>query len=65
MMERLGRFWGHKNWKVRHGLLQFVAEAVATTGEAALVPPRQGAQGDADSGWVLHRVIGLVGDPER
>lgn len=58
-MEKLGRFWGHKHWKVRHGLLQFVAEAVATSGETALVPPRD------ESAWVLHKAIALVGDPER
>ncbi|KAF8062702.1 clasp1b [Scenedesmus sp. PABB004] len=58
MMEKLGRFWGHKHWKVRHGLLQFVAEAVATTGEAALLAPRD------EAAWVLHKVIALVGDPE-
>lgn len=59
MMDKLSRFWGHKNWKVRHGLLQFVAEAVCHTGEAVLVIPRD------DSNWVLHKVIQLVGDPER
>ena len=59
MMEKLSRFWTHKNWKVRHGLLQFVAEAISTTGEAALAIPRD------DSNWVLNKVIQLVGDPER
>lgn len=59
MMEKLNRFWSHKNWKVRHGLLQFVAEAVSVTGEAALAIPKD------DSNWVLHKVIQLVGDPER
>eukprot|EP00775_Hariotina_reticulata_P009313 gene9313-9478_t len=39
-------------------LLQFVAEAVSTTGEAALLPPKD------ESSWVLHKVIQLVGDPE-
>lgn len=58
-MERLGRFWNHKHWKVRHGLLQLVAEAVSTMGEAVLVPPRD------EGNWVLNRVIQLVGDPER
>eukprot|EP00878_Enallax_costatus_P031208 GHUV01034104.1.p1 GENE.GHUV01034104.1~~GHUV01034104.1.p1 ORF type:complete len:529 (+),score=166.68 GHUV01034104.1:627-2213(+) len=58
MMEKLSKLWSHKSWKVRHGLLQFVAEAVSTTGEAALVPPR-----DEDN-WVLTYVIKLVGDPE-
>lgn len=59
MLEKLNRFWGHKNWKVRHGLLQFVAEAISTTGEPALAIPRD------DSNWVLHKVIQLVGDQER
>lgn len=59
MMEKLSRFWSHKSWKVRHGLLQFVAEAVSTTGEAALAPPRD------ENSWVLNHVIQLVGDPER
>jgi hypothetical protein len=59
MMERLGRFWAHKSWKVRHGLLQFVAEAISISGEGALALPRD------EANWVLHRVIALVGDAER
>eukprot|EP00882_Tetradesmus_deserticola_P019224 GHRQ01020678.1.p1 GENE.GHRQ01020678.1~~GHRQ01020678.1.p1 ORF type:complete len:395 (+),score=156.04 GHRQ01020678.1:455-1639(+) len=58
MMEKLSRFWNHKHWKVRHGLLQFVAEAVSCTGEAVLAPPRD------ESTWVVHKMIQLVGDPE-
>jgi hypothetical protein len=59
MMDKLNRFWSHKNWKVRHGLLQFVAEAVCSAGEAVLAIPKD------NSNWVLHKVIQLVGDPER
>jgi hypothetical protein len=59
MMDKLQRFWAHKAWKVRHGLLQFVAEAICSAGEAVLTIPKD------DSGWVLHKVIQLVGDPER
>lgn len=59
MMDKLNRFWAHKNWKVRHGLLQFVAEAVCSAGEAVLAMPKD------NSNWVLHKVIQLVGDPER
>ncbi|WIA41106.1 hypothetical protein OEZ86_004736 [Tetradesmus obliquus] len=58
MMDKLSRFWNHKHWKVRHGLLQFVAEAISCTGEAVLAPPRD------ESTWVLNKVIQLVGDPE-
>jgi hypothetical protein len=59
MMDKLSRFWNHKHWKVRHGLLQFAAEAISCTGEAVLAPPRD------ESSWVLNKVIQLVGDPER
>ena len=59
MMQKLGGFWAHKHWKVRHGLLQYVAEAISTIGEAVLVQPRD------EGAWVLHRVIMLVSDPER
>lgn len=59
VMDKLARSWGHKNWKVRHGLLQFVAEAVCSVGEPVLVIPKD------DNSWVLHNVIKLVGDSER
>jgi hypothetical protein len=30
MLERLSRFWTHRAWKVRHGILQTVAEAISS-----------------------------------
>jgi hypothetical protein len=61
MNDRLSRFWGHKHWKVRHGLLQFMAESVCMLGEAALA-----ARDGADSrSAVLGQIIRLVEDPER
>lgn len=29
IMERMQRFWSHQAWKVRHGILQTLAEAIA------------------------------------
>lgn len=60
MNERLARFWAHKHWKVRHGLLQFVAEAVCMLGSAAL-DARDAPEPHAMVGQVLR----LVEDPER
>ncbi len=30
VLERLSKFWTHRAWKVRHGVLQTVAEAVSS-----------------------------------
>jgi hypothetical protein len=30
VLERLSRFWTHRAWKVRHGILQTVAEAISS-----------------------------------
>jgi hypothetical protein len=58
MNDRLARFWAHKHWKVRHGMLQFMAEAVCMLGDAALAT-RDDARG------VLTQIVRLVEDPER
>jgi hypothetical protein len=60
MNDRLSRFWAHKHWKVRHGLLQFVAEAVCMMGGAALA-----ARDAAGPKTAVTQVIRLVEDPER
>ena len=59
-MDRLARFWAHKHWKVRHGLLQFVAEMVCMLGEQAVA-----AREPHDPKAVLNQVLRLVEDPER
>ncbi|KAI8476813.1 MAG: clasp N terminal-domain-containing protein [Monoraphidium minutum] len=59
MMERLSRFWAHKHWKVRHGLLQFVAEAVVMLGESALA-----SRDSQDPKAVVGHVLRLVEDSE-
>ncbi|GBF89721.1 hypothetical protein Rsub_02891 [Raphidocelis subcapitata] len=59
MNDRLARFWAHKHWKVRHGLLQFVAEAVCMLGEAALA-----SRDAADPHAVISQIIKLVEDSE-
>jgi hypothetical protein len=59
-LDRLGRFWAHKNWKVRHGLLQFVAEAVCTLGEDALA-----ARDPEHTRELVRHVVALAEDPER
>lgn len=61
IMDKLTRFWGHKHWKVRHGLLQFTAEGVCSKGAAVLVATRAG---DPTSS-VVHQVVKLLEDPER
>ena len=58
LMDRLRKQWAHKNWKVRHGLLQFVAEAVCMIGEAALTCKDEQYA-------VLHQIIKMVEDSER
>ncbi len=61
MIDRISRFWGHKHWKVRHGLLQFVAEAICLAGPSVLAPTRAGDEKTS----VTHQVIKLAEDPER
>jgi hypothetical protein len=58
VMERLRKCWTHKNWKVRHGVLQFVAEAIVVVGEPVL-GSREGPLA------VLPHVIKLLEDPDR
>ncbi|GBF91808.1 hypothetical protein Rsub_04913 [Raphidocelis subcapitata] len=58
-LAKLSRFWEHKSWKVRHGLLQFVAEAVCTLGEEALA-----ARDPDHTRELIGHVVGLVEDPE-
>jgi hypothetical protein len=60
-LDRLGRFWVHRNWKVRHGLLQFVAEAVCTLGDQALAA----RSGPGHTRELVDHVLGLAEDPER
>jgi hypothetical protein len=45
---------------VRHGLLQFLAEAVCTLGGAALPAP-----GSTKAKELVGHVVGLMEDPER
>lgn len=43
MWDKLSQHWSHKHWKVRHGLLEVVAEVAATLGAGALPAKDQGA----------------------
>jgi len=38
VIPKLARFWTHRNWKVRHGLLQTMAEAVSKS-IPGMIPP--------------------------
>ena len=40
VLSRLGMHWGHRNWRVRQGLLQVAAHAV-TYLAAGLLPPEE------------------------
>jgi hypothetical protein len=41
ILEKTARFWSHRAWKVRHGLLQTVAEAVSMDLPGLLDTPEQ------------------------
>ncbi len=56
VIPRLSRFWTHKNWKVRHGILQTIAEAVA-----AEIPGMLSNQ----TNYLVTQVINLVEDPHE
>ena len=57
---KLVRFWTHRAWKVRHGVLQTMAEAVASGGAAMM----QGPKGD-QSDYIITQVLNLVEDPNE
>lgn len=57
VFEKVAPFWTHRNWKVKHGLLEAVAEAVATAGPSVL--------GTKDQNNVaLKQLIKMVADPD-
>lgn len=60
--DKLSQHWPHKNWKVRHGLLEVLAEANIKLGTGALLTKDQGASPmvkqvikllDDNEGWVV------------
>lgn len=57
VFEKLTPYWQHRNWKVKHGLLQAVAEAVSKDGASVL-----GSKDQNHS--VLKQVIKMVEEPD-
>lgn len=58
VLEKLGKYWSHKNWRVRHGMLQTFAEAVAQFG-TGLTSVKDSQYG------LLPNVLKLIEDPDR
>ncbi len=55
---QLSPLWQHKNWKVKHGLLEVLAEAVKTSGSNVLL-------GNKDQyNSVLKQVVKMADDPD-
>ena len=52
------RFWTHRSWKVRHGVLQTVAEAVASAIPGVLAHKEQ-------TNNIITQVVNLVEDPDE
>jgi CLIP-associating protein 1/2 len=53
--EKISAFWSHRSWKVRHGLLEVVAEVVSVLG-SSLIPMKD------QSNAVLRQVLKLLED---
>ena len=58
VLEKLARFWSHRAWKVRHGMLQTMAEAIASG-----VPGILGSKDQTE--YILTQVVNLVEDPNE
>ncbi|PNH11648.1 CLIP-associating protein 1 [Tetrabaena socialis] len=57
ILEKLGPLWQHKSWRVKHGLLEVLAEVVSTTGPSAL-------GGRDQNNAVLKQVVRLMEDAD-
>eukprot|EP00798_Chlamydomonas_sp_ICE-L_P002597 gene2597-30992_t len=58
VLEKMSRFWSHRHWKVRHGILQTVAEAVSR-GTPGLLSNKD------QNSYLITQVINLVEDPNE
>ena len=58
VIPRLARFWTHRSWKVRHGVLQTLAEAVAS-GIPMLLNHKD------QNNYIITQVVNLVEDPNE
>ena len=58
VMEKMSRFWNHRAWKVRHGVLQTIAEAVAADTPGILASKEQNE-------YIITQVVNLVEDPNE
>ncbi|KXZ51447.1 CLASP protein [Gonium pectorale] len=57
VLDKLSPFWHHKSWKVKHGLLEVVAEVVSTTGASFL-------RGRDQNNAVLKQIVCMMDEPE-
>lgn len=55
--DKLAQHWNHKNWKIKHGLLEVTAEAISVLGNM-IVPAKD------QSNPVLKQVIKLLEDQD-
>jgi len=58
VLEKMTRFWSHRAWKVRHGILQTVAEAIAAETPGILTAKD-------DNEYLITQVVNLVEDPNE
>lgn len=67
VIPKLARFWTHRNWKVRHGLLQTVAEAVSKS-IPGMIPPsiaKASSKEQEQVNYIITQVVNLVEDPNE
>ncbi|GFH07829.1 uncharacterized protein HaLaN_02689 [Haematococcus lacustris] len=57
MLEKIARYWTHRAWKVRHGIIQTITQLVVDNNTPLLGTPEQ-------SEYIINQVVNLVEDPE-
>eukprot|EP00200_Dunaliella_tertiolecta_P007760 CAMPEP_0202389096 /NCGR_PEP_ID=MMETSP1127-20130417/81105_1 /ASSEMBLY_ACC=CAM_ASM_000462 /TAXON_ID=3047 /ORGANISM="Dunaliella tertiolecta, Strain CCMP1320" /LENGTH=266 /DNA_ID=CAMNT_0048990739 /DNA_START=32 /DNA_END=829 /DNA_ORIENTATION=- len=58
LLQKMARFWNHRAWKVRHGVLQTVAEAIAAETPGILKSKDQNE-------YIITQVVNLMEDPNE
>lgn len=58
ILQKMARFWNHRAWKVRHGVLQTVAEAIAAETPGIMKNKEQNE-------YIITQVVNLMEDPNE
>ena len=58
LLQKMARFWSHRAWKVRHGVVQTVGEAISSDTPGILQRKEQNE-------YLITQVVNLMEDPNE